>query len=88
MRYRSTRAGTWAPRRGFSMIEILVLVTCVSIVLALAATTIQLMLRLYSDGQARLSSALVLDRLGRQLRADAHESETGPARRKRGQSPS
>jgi type II secretory pathway pseudopilin PulG len=65
-----------ARRRGISMIETLVLVTCMGVVLGLAATTIQLMLRLYSDGQARLSSSLVLERLARQLRADAHLSAT------------
>ena len=69
-------AGTRAPRRGITMIETLILVTCVAIMLGLVAVTIQVMLRLVADSQSRLSSSLMLERLARQLRADAHRSET------------
>ena len=63
-------------RRGISLLETLILVTCVAIVLGLAAVTIQLMLRLVADSQARLSSSIMFERLARQLRADVHSSET------------
>ena len=63
-------------RRGITMIESLILVTCVAIVLALAAVTIQVMLRLVADSQTRLSSSLMFERLARQLRADVHSSQT------------
>jgi heme/copper-type cytochrome/quinol oxidase subunit 2 len=63
-----------APRRGITMIETLMLVTCVAIVLGLAALTIQVMLRLVADSQTRLSSSLMVDRLARQFRADVHLS--------------
>ena len=51
------------------MIETLILVTCVAIMLGLAAVTIQVMLRLVADSQSRLSSSLMLERLARQLRS-------------------
>jgi type II secretory pathway pseudopilin PulG len=74
---RKTRAfGAGRPRRGITLLEVLVLVTCVAIVLGLAAVTIQVMLRLVSDSQSRLSSSLMLERLARQLRTDAHACET------------
>ena len=59
-------------RRGITLLETLVLVTCVAIVLGLAAVTIQLMLRLVADSQTRLSSSLMVERLARQLRADVY----------------
>ena len=43
--------------------------------LGLCALTIQLLMRLNADGQARLSAAVALERLARQLRDDAHASE-------------
>ncbi len=69
-------AGTRAPRRGITMIETLILVTCVAIMLGLVAVTIQVMLRLVADSQSRLSSSLMLERLARQLRSDVHRSQT------------
>ncbi len=74
---RTTRtSGPGAPRRGITMIEVLILVTCVTIVLGMAALTIQAMLRLVTDSHSRLTSSLVLERLARQLRSDAHASQT------------
>jgi heme/copper-type cytochrome/quinol oxidase subunit 2 len=74
---RQNRTGDAAtPRRGITMIETLMLVTCVAIVLGLAALTIQVMLRLVADSQTRLSSSIMVDRLARQFRADVHRSET------------
>jgi type II secretory pathway pseudopilin PulG len=69
-------AGARVPRRGITMIETLILVTCVAIMLGLVAVTIQVMLRLVADSQTRLSASLMLERLARQLRADVHGSET------------
>jgi hypothetical protein len=63
-------------RGGITLLEALVLVTCVAVVLGLAAVTIQLMLRLVGDSQGRLSSSLVVEGLARQLRVDVHSSET------------
>jgi hypothetical protein len=44
--------------------------------LGLCAVTIQLLLRLHADSQSRVNSTLVLERLARQLRDDAHASES------------
>jgi len=71
---RSTTDGS-RPRRGITLIEMLVLMTCVGLMLGLCAVTIQLLLRLHADSQARLSAAMVFDRLARQLRTDVHASE-------------
>ena len=65
-----------ASRRGITLLETLILVTCVAVVLGLAAVTIQLMLRLVALGQSRISTSLTLERLAHQLRSDAHESAT------------
>jgi hypothetical protein len=62
-------------RRGITLIEVLALVTGAAIMLGLCAVTIQLLLRLHADSQAKVSSTLVLERLARQLRDDAHASE-------------
>jgi hypothetical protein len=59
-------------RRGISIIEVLIVMTCVTIGLGLCAVTIQLLLRLEADGQGRYRSQVSLERLARQLRADAH----------------
>jgi hypothetical protein len=75
------------PRRGIALIEVLVLITCVGVVLGLAAVSIQVMLRLVTDSHGRLSSSLVLERLARQLRADAHASETSQVERAQGKAP-
>jgi hypothetical protein len=71
-----TTSGAVATRRGISLIETLVVITCVGVVLGMSALTIQILLRVFSDSQARVSSSFVLERLARQLRADAHSSET------------
>ena len=63
-------------RRGITMIEVLILITCVAVMLGLCAVTIQLMLRLYVDGQARLSTSVMMERLARQLREDVHAGES------------
>jgi len=59
-------------RRGITLIEMLVLITAVATALGLCAVTIQLLLRLKTDGQSRLNAQVGLERLARQLRSDAH----------------
>jgi type II secretory pathway component PulJ len=68
--------GEMRSRRGITLIEVLVLVTGVAVMLGLCAVTIQLLLRLHADSQGRVSSTMVLERLARQLRDDAHASES------------
>jgi hypothetical protein len=59
-------------RRGITIIEVLVVLTGVAAMLGLCAVTIQLLLRLNADGQARLSASAALDRLATQFREDVH----------------
>ena len=73
---RSKTPGAVRRRPGITMIETLILITCVGAVLGIAAITIQAMLRLSADSQVRLSRSLVFERLASQLRSDAHSSET------------
>jgi type II secretory pathway component PulJ len=70
------KPGKTRSRRGITLIEVLVLVTGVAVMLGLCAVTIQLLLRLHADSQARVSSTIVLERLAGQLRNDAHASES------------
>jgi prepilin-type N-terminal cleavage/methylation domain-containing protein len=59
-------------RRGVSLIELLVVITVLAVLLGLCAITIQLLLRVGSDAQARRSAAASLGRLAEQFRADVH----------------
>ncbi len=52
------------------------MVTGVAMMLGLCAVSIQLLMRLNADVQARYGAAVALERLARQLRDDAHASET------------
>ena len=52
------------------------MVTGVAMLLGLCAVSIQLLMRLNADGQARYARPSALERLARQLRDDAHASET------------
>jgi type II secretory pathway component PulJ len=61
-----------AARKGITIIEVMIVVTCVGVVLGLCAVTIQALLRLEKDGQKRYLSQASLERLARQLRIDAH----------------
>jgi hypothetical protein len=63
-------------RRGITILEITVVMTGVAAMLALCAVTIHLLMRLSDDGHTRLSASVSLDRLGRQIRQDAHASDT------------
>ena len=71
-------------RRGITILEIMVVMTGVAAMLALCAITIQLLMRLNADGHTRLSAAVSLDRLARQIRQDAHASNTAQLDQKAG----
>jgi hypothetical protein len=55
-----------------TLLEVLVVMTGVATMLGLCAVTIQLLLRLNADGQARLAASTALDRLASQFRQDVH----------------
>jgi len=59
-------------RRGITIIEVLVVITGVAMMLGICAITLQLLMQLNADGQRRLSAAVALERLSRQLRDDVH----------------
>jgi hypothetical protein len=63
-------------RRGISMIEIMIVVTGVTLLLGLCAVSIQLLMKLNADVQGRYGEAVALERLGRQLRDDVHASQS------------
>src|SRR5271166_3213533 len=63
-------------RRGITIIEVLIVVTGVTLMLGLCAISIQLLLRLNADGMSRYGAAVAIERLARQVRADAHASQT------------
>ena len=54
----------------------MVVVTGVALLLGLCAVSIQLLMKLNADVQGRYAEAVALERLGRQLRDDAHASQT------------
>jgi type II secretory pathway component PulJ len=58
--------------RGFTLIEMLVIMTGVSAVLGLCVVTIQLLMRVSSDAQERRGAAAALGRLAEQFRKDVH----------------
>jgi hypothetical protein len=63
-------------RRGITIIEVLVVATGVAMLLGLCAVSIQLLMKLNSEGMARFSAAASFERLARQVREDTHASET------------
>jgi len=72
------RTGIESPissRRGITIIEVLILITGVAMMLGLCAISLQLLMQLNADGQARLRGAMALERLSRQLRDDVHGCE-------------
>jgi hypothetical protein len=62
-------------RRGITIIEVLIVATGVAMLLGLCAVSIQILMRLNSDGMARYAAASSFERLGRQLRHDVHASK-------------
>ena len=63
---------TLESRRGITIIEVMVVITCVAVMLGICAITLRLLMQLSTDGQARLNAAASLERLSRQLRDDVH----------------
>jgi type II secretory pathway pseudopilin PulG len=61
-------------RRGYSLIECLVLITVMSLLIGLSAGTIQLLLKLDRAGRTASEEAVALARLARDFRDDAHEA--------------
>jgi prepilin-type N-terminal cleavage/methylation domain-containing protein len=62
-------------RSGFTLLEVLIVLSAVAALLGLCAVSIQLLFRLSADSQSRLTAAMAIDRLARQLRADVHGCE-------------
>jgi hypothetical protein len=62
-------------RRGYSLIETIVVITGVGIILGGSALLLQLLMRLNTSTMDRYSAAVALDRLARQLRDDVHGCE-------------
>jgi hypothetical protein len=58
-----------------TLIEVVVVMTGVATMLGLCAVTIQVLMRLNTDSQARLSAATNLDRLASQFREDVHDCD-------------
>ncbi len=59
-------------RRGISLIELMVVMTGVAVILGLCAVTIQALLRVNADAQARLNASATFARLASQFREDVH----------------
>jgi type II secretory pathway component PulJ len=76
MRRLSANISTRSSRRGITIIEVMIVVTGVAMLLGLCAVSIQVLMRLNTDVQGRYAAAVALERLARQLRADAHATET------------
>jgi hypothetical protein len=77
MKAASARGKLGRARRGITIIEVLIVVTSVTIMLGLCAVSIQLLMRLNGDGVSRYGAAVAIERLARQIRDDAHSSESG-----------
>jgi hypothetical protein len=76
MRCMTAKMSTKSVRRGITIIEVLIVVTGVAMLLGLCAVSIQVLMKLNGDVQGRYGAAVALERLARQLRDDAHASET------------
>ena len=63
-----------ARRRGYALIEVLVVLTVAAVMLTLCAGTVHLLLKLDRSGRAASEEATDLARLAREFRADAHAS--------------
>jgi prepilin-type N-terminal cleavage/methylation domain-containing protein len=62
-------------RRGFTLIEMLAVMTCLAVMLGLCAVTIQVLLRTGADAQERRSATAAMGRLAEQFREDVHASD-------------
>jgi prepilin-type N-terminal cleavage/methylation domain-containing protein len=65
------------PRRGFTLIEMLVVMTVGSVMLGVAVSTLFMLLRAETAGRNRVRQCRVIGHLSEQFRADAAEA-TGP----------
>jgi prepilin-type N-terminal cleavage/methylation domain-containing protein len=62
-------------RRGFTLIEMLAVMTCLAIMMGLCVVTIQVLLRVGADARDRRSSTAALGRLAEQFREDVYASD-------------
>ncbi len=62
-------------RRGFTLIEMLAVMTCLAIMMGLCAVTIQVLLRTGADAQERRSATAAIGRLSERFREDVHASD-------------
>jgi prepilin-type N-terminal cleavage/methylation domain-containing protein len=69
-----------ASRRGYSLIEMIVVISGLAVLLGLCAVTIQLLMCVSADAQARRSHAAALGRLAEQFREDVHGCDDAEAR--------
>ena len=76
MKHVAGKASRSSSRRGITIIELMIVVSGVTLLLGLCAVSIQLLMKLNGDVQGRFGEAVALERLGRQLRDDAHASQT------------
>jgi type II secretory pathway pseudopilin PulG len=68
-----------ASRHGYSLIEMIVVISGLAVLLGLCAITIQLVMRVGSDAQSRRSNAAALGRLAEQFREDVHGCDDAQA---------
>lgn len=61
-------------RRGYSLIELMTVISVVGVLLGLCALTVQLLLRVSSDARDRSSTSASLGRLAERFREDVHSS--------------
>jgi prepilin-type N-terminal cleavage/methylation domain-containing protein len=66
--------------RGVTLIEMMVVIGALAILLGLCAVTIQLLMRVSSDAQARRGAATTIGRLAERFRADVHACEAAELR--------
>jgi hypothetical protein len=71
---RDSRIATGGPRRGVTLVEMMVLITGVAAMLGLTVLMLQLLLRLDVDSRARFDTAGILARLAEQFRSDVHKA--------------
>lgn len=71
-----TRSPRFAPRRGYSLIEVLTVIGVMTVLLTLCAGMLKLLLNLDHAGRDALAVAADAERLGRAFRLDAHRATT------------
>ncbi len=75
MRRLAARPSARFAPRGITIVEVLIVVSAVGALLGVCAVSIQLLMRLNADVQARYHAAVAVERLARQIRDDAHACE-------------